>query len=186
MLLQSHILSGQRSCLGRIFTGSPPTTTVTRMGPPHWVQGESLPTSWPSSPRCSEPVGLIQACQGLLGDSLSLWLQLNGGWGWIKVSCPPRAWGCGELGLNMGRTENRTGRQKYQTPGDSPCYLDSKKPQYRHTGTNRGGNGLGGSELGWGWGERDIVGHLRGVSMMASFKLLNAHCPLQGSPTSEI
>ena len=108
------------------------------MGPPHWVQGESLPTSWPSSPRCPEPEGLIQACQGLLGDSLSLWLQLNGGWGWTKVSCPLRAWGCEELGLNMGRTENRTGRQKEQTPGDSPCYLDSKKPQYRHTGNKRG------------------------------------------------
>ena len=72
----------------------------------------------------------------------------NRGWGWTKVSCPPRAWGCGELGLNMGRTENRTGRQKDQTPGDSPCYLDSKKPQYRHTGTKPG----------WDWPWRLRVG----------------------------
>ena len=85
----------------------------------------------------------------------------------------------------MGRTENRTGRQKEQTPGDSPCYLDSKKPQYRHTGNKRGWE--------WPWrlrggggGGGGVLGHFGGVSMMAGFKLLSAHCPLQGSPASEI
>ena len=149
---------GKRSGLGRIFTDSPPPTRVTRMRPPPCVQGESLPTSWPSSPRCPEPAGLTQACQGLPGDSLCLWLQLNRGWGWTKVSCPPRAWGCGELGLNMARTENRTGRQKDQTPGDSPCYLDSKKPQYRHTGNKQGWEWPWRLRVGvGGWEGRDIV-----------------------------
>ena len=153
------------------------------MGPPHWVQGESLPTSWPSSPRCPEPEGLIQACQGLLGDSLSLWLQLNGGWGWTKVSCPLRAWGCEELGLNMGRTENRTGRQKEQTPGDSPCYLDSKKPQYRHTGNKRGWEWPWRLRAGLGVGREGCIGTFWGRFYDGWFQAFKCTLPSAGVPS---
>lgn len=91
------------------------------------------------------------------------------------MELPSKSLGERELGLVLWE-ELRTGTEKEETtPGTASCYFIPKTLQYRYTGTNRG-NGLGGPELGWGWGEESIVGHLQGSFQMASFKLLNAHC----------
>ena len=98
------------------------------------------------------------------------------------MSCPLRAWGCGELGLNMGRTENRTGRQKEQTPGDSPCYLDSKKPQSRHTGNKQGWEWPWRLRVGLGVGREGCSGTFWGHFCDGRFQAFKCTLPSAGVP----
>lgn len=95
------------------------------------------------------------------------------------MSCPPRAWGCGELGLSTGGTENRKGRQEDQTPGGSPCYRDPRNSAQAHR--ERTGVEMASEAQRWdgGGGGRYSVQHFGGFSTMAGFKILNAHYPLQ-------
>ena len=65
-----------------------------------------------------------------------------------------RSWGSTWEELRTG-----PGDRKSRPQGIAPVTWTPKNLSTGTQGTNGGGNGLGGSELGWGWGGRGVLGH---------------------------